>query len=241
MNGRSRTTPPTQPGGRQGASNPRRRRHRGRSVERPIPLATASTVAPRNGPGMGSRLGWTTLAHSEVILQVTAKTTGNNILVVPLIPALLYPADSTGFMGRAKHIAGHASLYSKYKWQSLSLFWTPSCPTTTPGNVVMKVMPSYCIPTPTEMLDLMDTDALVLSPYVKGQFTPRINRGELNTISASGFAALPDEDKGDYSTGKLVIAVNKQSLELTMGTVTMQYRVAFNGPVTPVDSSAPGR
>lgn len=105
----------------------------------------------------------------------------------------------------------------------------------------MKVMPSYSIPTPTEMLDLMDTDALVLSPYVKGQFTPRINRGELNTISASGFAALPDEDKGDYSTGKLVIAVNKQSLELTMGTVTMQYRVAFNGPVTPVDSSAPGR
>lgn len=235
--GRRQQPAPSRNSGGQRNQGSRRKGRRSRSVERAMPVATSYSVGPTGPPGMGSRQGWTSLAHKEVILQVTASTSSDTILTIPVIPNLLYPPNSTTYSGRAKFLAGHAPLYSQHKWDMLAFQWTPSCPTTTPGNVVLRFIPNYTTPTPTNMLDTMDSDAYITSPFQGGYYTPRIKRAVIYN-TAPQFSSIDDVDKCDYSCGKLIVAVNKQALALTVGTVTMHYRVLFRGPVTPADASA---
>lgn len=149
-------------------------------------------------------------------------------------------AANPGIAGRARFLAGHAGLYSKHKWSTLSFQWIPSCANVTPGNVVLKFISNYTEVNPTAMIDLMDSGSQIVSPYQGAYYQPRVSLGhEYNNISATEFLKLQDADKGTYSIGRLVVAASKQVSPINLGMIRMHYNIGFQGPVSPPDPPAP--
>ncbi|ABW74553.1 p26 [Cocksfoot mild mosaic virus] len=206
---------------------------RSRSIERARPLAYGQAVGPSPPRTVAYRRGRQVNTQPEIILRITAKTT-DNYTTVPIIPALLFdPSTQPGYGGRAQYMAGLSQLHSQHEWRRLQFTWIPSCATVTPGNVVLKFFPNYRTPLPTVLEDLMDTSSLTFSPYEKHTFSVagRISGLKYN-IGATAFLALSDEDKGDYSIGRLVIGTTSQVSAVSLGIIQMVPDVEFSGPVT---------
>jgi hypothetical protein len=137
-------------------------------------------------------------------------------------------------------MAGLSQLHSQHEWKRLQFTWIPSCATVTPGNVVLKFFPNYKTPLPTELEDLMDVSSLTFSPYEKHTFTVAGRIGGLkDNIGAAAFLALSDEDKGDYSIGRLVIGTTSQASAISLGIIQMVPDVEFSGPVTTTVAPTP--
>jgi len=221
--------------GKRAIPNPPRRRARGKSVERgSAPLQYVTTLGPSR-PRMGQGQGWQKLSHEEIILQVNSSTTADTIQTIPIIPRLSVPAgDKPIYSGSAPHLRTIGSAFAIHRWRALSFEWIPSCPTTTPGNLVLRFYPNYSTETPKTLTDLMDSESLVLVPSLSGKiYRPKIetrgNPPELRNIDATAFSALSDEDKGDYSVGRLVVGSSKQAVAIQLGLLRMRYSVEMRG------------
>lgn len=229
-------TTPAPAGGRRGrgntAQNRANRPPRSRSIERPRPIAYAQSVGPSTQGSMGNRAGQGVDTQPEIILRVTADTK-DKYITIPIISGLLFdPAVSPGYGGRAQYLSGLAALHSQHQWRSLSFHWIPSCPVVTPGVVVLKFFPNYKEATPTIMEDLMDISALISSPFERNQFkVPGYIREQKNNCTVAQFLAMDDEDKGDYSIGRLVIGCTAQTSALTLGYLQIVPNVHFSGPM----------
>lgn len=230
-------------GGNPGTSNrrgrgkaPQKRTNRpprSRSIERARPLVYGQSVGPSPPRAMAFRRGRQVNTQPEIILQVVAKTT-DAFITVPIIPELMFNAStSPGYGGRAQYMAGLSRLHSQHEWRRLQFTWIPSCATVTPGNVVLKFFPNYKTPLPTQMVDLMDTSALTICPYEKHTYTVagRLS-GLKDNIGAKAFLDLSDEDKSDFSVGRLVVGTTGQSSAVALGIIQMIPEVEFSGPVT---------
>nr|AGO96552.1 coat protein [Thin paspalum asymptomatic virus] len=221
-----------------------RRRARGKSVERrAAPIQYVTTVGPSQ-PRMGTGQGWQRISHQEIILQVTASTTSDSVQVVPIIPRLsLSTAEKPIYQGSAPHLRQMGDAFSIHRWRSLSFEWVPSCPTTTPGNLVLRFYPSYSTPTPKLLTDIMDSESLVIVPSISGAtYRPKIDTRaqspEMRNISITGFSALSDEDKGDFSVGRLVVGASKQAVGLQLGLLRMSYVIELRGATAGSGASA---
>lgn len=210
---------------------------RSRSIERARPLAYGQSVGPSPPRAMAYRRGRQVNTQPEIILQVVAKTV-DSYTTVPIIPQLLFNATTNpGYGGRAQYMAGLSMLHSQHEWKRLQFTWIPSCATVTPGNVVLKFFPNYKTPLPSQLVDLMDTSSLTICPYEKHTYTVTGRIGGLkDNIGPSAFLELSDEDKGDYSIGRLVIGTTSQVSAVSLGIIQMVPDIEFSGPVTtPVD------
>lgn len=230
--------------GKRNVPNPSRRRARGKSVERSTaPLQYATTVVPTQ-PRMGQGQGWTKISHEEIILQVIASTSADTILEVPIIPRLSLPTgEKPIYSGSAPHLRALGAAFAIHRWRALAFEWLPSCPTTTPGNLVLRFYPSYSTQTPVALTDVMDSESLVIVPSLSGKmYRPKIQtRGappELRNENATTFSSLASEDKGDYSVGRLVVGTSRQTTSLTLGLVRMKYTVEMRGAVATSGVSA---
>ncbi|AAC97555.1 26 kDa capsid protein [Panicum mosaic virus] len=226
---------PTRGRGKRAIPNPPRRRARGKSVERgSTPLQYVTTLGPSR-PRMGQGQGWQKLSHEEIILQVNSSTAADTIQTIPIIPRLSVPAgDKPIYSGSAPHLRTIGSAFAIHRWRALSFEWIPSCPTTTPGNLVLRFYPNYSTETPKTLTDLMDSESLVLVPSLSGKtYRPKIetrgNPPELRNIDATAFSALSDEDKGDYSVGRLVVGSSKQAVVIQLGLLRMRYSAEMRG------------
>lgn len=218
------------------ARNTTRYRNRGRSVERATaPLQHVTTMVPTQ-MRLGYGQGWQKLSHEEIILQVFGDTKSDTIQEVAILPRMSPLSANSTFVGNAQHLSQMGSMYSMHRWRAISFEWIPSCPTTTPGNVVLRFYPSYNTTTPTKIINLMDNEALIINPSVTGKtYRPQIStKGDLpglRNINATGFTALDIEDKCDYSIGRLVIGASMQALGLQLGLIRMKYSIEMRGPV----------
>jgi len=241
MNRNGKTAPTGNRRGRgKQTQNRANRPARSRSIERPLPLAYAQSVGPQAQGTMGSRSAQGVDTQPEIILRVTASTT-DKYITVPVISDLLFdPAKNVGYGGRARYLAGLAALHSQHQWRSLSFRWTPSCAVVTPGVVVLKFFPNYKEGLPSQMEDLMDISALTISPYEAHTYRVpgRIN-GLKNNCSVAQFMAMSDDDKSDYSIGRLVVGCTAQTTALTLGYLQILPNVQFSGPMIASVASEP--
>nr|WCJ13320.1 putative coat protein [Cocksfoot mild mosaic virus] len=233
MNGRGAKNPPRQRGRGKAPQNRTSRPPRSRSIERAQPLAYGQSVGPSPPRGMAYRRGRQVNTQPEIILQVVASTS-DAYITVPIISELLFnPSSNPGYGGRAQYMAGLSKLHSEHVWKRLRFTWIPSCATVTPGNVVLKFFPNYRTPLPSQMVDLMDTSSLTFCPYEKHTFTVAGPIGGLKyNIGPTSFLGLSDEDKGDYSIGRLVVGTTAQVSAVPLGIIQMVPEIEFMGPVT---------
>nr|UEV87732.1 coat protein [Cocksfoot mild mosaic virus] len=206
---------------------------RSRSIERAKPLAYGQSVGPAPPRAMAYRQGRQIDTQPEIILQVVAKTT-DAYTTIPIIPELLFdPVGNPGYGGRAKYMAGLSKLHSQHEWKRLRFTWIPSCATVTPGNVVLKFFPNYRTQLPVQMVDLMDTSSLTICPYEKHTYTVTGRIGGLrDNIGPIAFLELSDEDKGDYSIGRLVVGTTAQATSVSLGILQMIPELELSGPIT---------
>lgn len=219
--------------GRNKTQNRTGRPARGRSIERPQPLSYAQTVGPARNTGLLPKFGNIPDRQPEIILQVVAGTE-DSFTTVPIISDLRFdPASHPGLGGSAGYMARLGALHSQHRWHSLSFRWIPSCATVTPGNVVLKFLPNYQDPLPTQLVSLMDVSALTFSPYQSQTYTVKnLDRSIKNNTTAARFLAMDCEDKNDFSIGRLVIGTTKQVSAVALGLIEIVPNVEYFGPIS---------
>ena len=101
----------------------------------------------------------------------------------------------------------------------------------------MAIIMDYEDATPTSLITTMQQGGCVtINPYNKSPLLtcPRQARANkhFKTITGANFEALSVEDKNNYSPGKLVVAVSRQTTAMQLGLLLFTYGLRFSGQTT---------
>nr|UHS72376.1 MAG: hypothetical protein 4 [Regressovirinae sp.] len=160
--------------------------------------------------------------------------------------------------GTAFWINNVAANFSKYQWVNLEFIYIPSCPTTTPGTVVLSVGYDAGDAAPGSLSAAQRGFHSVTSPYWAGYDgshnlgtvkstqsgvrisvdTSRFDKPYYPYTTLTGFNGFSNTDRNIYSPGYLDISfLGGPAAATLVGSVFMKYTIKLIEPINPVDNT----
>lgn len=191
------------------------------------------------------------------------KTTGDSTVVrgteilnnQVLAAAGAFSTNSTALIPSSPSwLAGVGDLYSKYRWLELDIVWSPKCPTTTSGSVVMALTYDRNDAAPASRAQLAQSyKAINFPPYAgydgaaflnsrNGVETAirvtldvmKLDKPWYPTISSASFAALGVLDQNQFCPATIVVASDGGPVAATpAGDLFIKYVIEFIEPINP--------
>lgn len=201
--------------------------------------ATMSGVTTRIPPSLSSAGNSLTISHCEPF--ATATLTALGVLVnasIAMIP--------TAF----PYLAGIATNFGKFRWRRLRIYYVPSCPTTTQGEVVMAQVFDTQDATAFSYVECSGmSDSVAFPPWAGG---PPIGPGSVGTdvdcskfdkprydvVTLTTYNALTTSDKNNYTPVRWVYASQGSTAAVTIaGRFWAAYTVELLNPIPPTTNA----
>lgn len=186
----------------------------------------------------------TIVRNTEILFNVTLAAAGG-------FSTLNTPLQA----GQPAWLAQIGDLYSKFRWRRLRIIYSPKCPTTTSGSVVMAFTYDRNDGAPVSRTQLAQSyKAINFPPYagydgasaLNTPFKPnpgaiyidldttRMDKPWYPTISTAAFAALAIIDQNQFCPATLVLAADGGPVAATpAGDIFIQYEIEFIEPINP--------
>ncbi|AVY51827.1 coat protein [Corn salad necrosis virus] len=205
------------------------------------PVSGAMVTRP-TVPRFGMRGDSTIVSNSELILNLTPIAAAYGVQSLPLL------ATQPAWLGTI------ADNYSKWRWISLRIIYSPKCPTTTPGTVAMCLSYDRNDVAPGSRVQLSQTyKAINFPPYagydgaaiLNTDVTPtsaiymdvdvtRFDKNWYSTIGTVAFAALTAFDQNQFCPCTVHIGSDGgPAVAVPPGDIFLKYVIELIEPINP--------